>query len=166
MKEKRNSLLLPIVIVISVLAAVAGLLVLMGPGIGIPESGEFARGYSFIFKNEQSWADGVQSQIGTLIAEFVLMIIAGAFALISLVFSFGKGGKRFCGFLLLVSGILATISAVFVFLAPKMATAEVFPAAGGNGTLGWGFLVAGILNAVVALVGLGFGAINFLKKSK
>lgn len=130
----------------------------IGPGLvltGEATGTELFRGYNFVFGNE---AAQIENQ-GSMIAFFVLAIIAASFVLLGTIFGF-KGGK-FTGFLHAVSGVCLLVCTVLVFLSPIIIGNWV----GGTGvsvSLGWGYIGTGIFSAVGAIICL-FNGIRSLR---
>lgn len=125
----------------------AGFGLLAAPAVETAELLDTASGYDFVFGNN---AFAALESSGVFVASFVLMIIAAAFQLLAIVFSFGKS-HRFAGFLHLLAGIMAAISGVIVFLTPTLAP-QVVP----NGTylMAWGTIATGaavLAGAVISL---------------
>ncbi len=116
--------------------------------------------YDFVFGNASFAA---LESTGTFVLAFVVLVIACAFELIAVVFSFGRS-RKFAGFLHLLAGILAAISAVTAFLTPSVAPA-VIPNV--DYVIAYGAIASGAVLAAQALVSLGLGVTAlFLGKKK
>ena len=169
MKDNKILKLLPLLVGCFIIAIVGALLVMMGPGLVDLNSHEFIRGYGFIFESAEGRADGIVAQSGLMIAAFVLFLIAAAFELIALLFTFGKGGKKLAGGLLFLSGLMVVINAVFLFLSPVTIGKDASiwaPAAASEVSIGWGYLVAGILSAIAGVGSLLCGVIAIRAKER
>lgn len=127
-------------------------LTLTGTATGLEEF----RGYDFVFGNEA--AAQLENQ-GSMIAFFVLGIIAAVFELLATAFGF-KGGK-FTGFLHFVGGLCLVACTLLLFLSPII----IGNWTGGNNvtvSLGWGFITAGIFAGLAAIASL-FNGVSCLR---
>lgn len=120
-----------------------GLLLAMSDG-----SKEAFAGYDFVFANNASQITSNPS----MIAFFVLLIVAVVFQLLAT--AFGWYGGKFTAFLHVVAGLCLLTCAVLVFLTPITIGAWV---AGTTVSLGYGFIVAGASAAVSAILSLVVG---------
>ena len=108
---KRKNVVLPLLGSFALLAAVLAYFFLLMPAMEGP-LGETFLGYDFVFGNG---ASHLTSQTPFVVL-FVLLLLASLFLALSLAMSFGNGGKRFAGFLYLVSAALLLAPAVLSFL--------------------------------------------------
>lgn len=155
----RKNIYLPGILGIIALFCILGMFLFpIGTGLvltGDATGAEIFRGYDFVFGNE---AGQIENQ-GSMIAFFVLGIIAAVFELLATGFGF-KGGK-FTGFLHFVGGLCLVACTLLIFLSPII----VGNWTGGNNvsvSLGWGFIVAGIFAALSAIVTL-FNGVTCLR---
>lgn len=162
---KKHSLLPGIVSIVALLAIVGALLFPLGAGLVAKGTFvEAARGYDFVFGND---ALQINNPYGSMIAWFVLLLIAAFFGLVGSVTGFfgGKVGAFFD----FVAGLIAVVCAILFFLSPVMVgnswvsafnTAE----AGVTANLGWGFIAAGASSAVAAVLNLFVGGKGLFSK--
>ena len=108
---KRKNVVLPLLGSFALLAAVLAYFFLLMPAMEGP-LGETFLGYDFVFGNG---ASHLTSQTPFVVL-FVLLLLASLFLALSLAMSVGNGGKRFAGFLYLVSAALLLAPAVLSFL--------------------------------------------------
>lgn len=162
---KKKSLLSGILSILAVLAIVGALLFPLGDGL-VAKGGLFseaAAGYDFVFGND---ALQIIDPYGSMIAWFVLLLIAAFFGILGSVTGF-FGGKvgAFFNFL---TGIIAFVCALLFFLSGVIVGntwVSVLPSTT-TVSLGWGFLAAGICSAVAAVVDLFIGGkVLFSKKA-
>ncbi len=162
---KKKSLLSGILSVLAVLAIVGALLFPLGDGL-IAKGGSFseaARGYDFVFGND---ALQIIDPYGSMIAWFVLLLIAAFFGLVGSVTGFfgGKVGAFFnfltgiicfvCALLFFLSGVL--VGNTWISVLPSTTTVS----------LGWGYIVAGACSALAAVIDLFIGGkVLFGKKA-
>jgi hypothetical protein len=128
-----------------------GLILAMSDG-----STEAFPGYDFVFANNASQISSNPS----MIAFFVLIIVAADFQLLAT--AFGWFGGKFTAFLQIVAGLCLLACAVLIFLSPIIIGSWV---TGDTVTLGYGFIVAGASAAASALVSLIVGIRGFSVKA-
>ncbi len=159
---KKKSLLPGLLSILALLAIIGALLFPIGDGlIAKGEFSEAARGYDFVFGND---ALQIIDPYGSMIAWFVLLLIAAFFGLVGSVTGF-FGGK-FGAFLNFLTGIICLVCAILFFLSPVMVgTQWVSPLAEGTtASMGWGYLTAGICAAVAAVLDLFIGGKGLFSK--
>ena len=141
------------------IGAGAGFGFFAAPAVYAGTAANYATIYDFVFGN---LAFGALESTGTFVASFVLLVIASAFQLLAVVFSFGRS-HRFAGFLHLLAGIMAAVTAVITFLTPSIAP-NVIP--GTTYEMMWGVIAAGAAVAVAAVLSLAMGAIGLFGRKK
>lgn len=133
---------------ITLLAILGMLLFPIGVGLVLNGNGaEVTRGYDFVFGNEAAY---IENQ-GSMIAWFVLGLIAAVFELLATAFGF-KGGK-FTGFLHAVAGLCLVACTILVFLSPVI-IGNWTQAGNATVSLGWGYICTGICGAIGAIIAL------------
>lgn len=145
---KKTSGLPGIVGLTAILFTIGAFLFPLGAGLVIPATGESFMGYDFVFGNTASQI----TNEGSMIAVFVLLIIAALFQLIAVVF--GWFGGKFTSFLHIVSGFCLAACAVLFFLSFLIIGAWL---SGTSVMLGYGFIAAGACSAVSAILSLIIG---------
>lgn len=144
--------------ILAILLAGAGFGFFAAPAVsGTVHAYDTAAIYDFVFGNN---ALAALNSNGLFVTAFVVLIIASAFQLLAVLFSFGTS-KKFAGFLHIVAGILAAISAIVSFLSAGACPLEV---AGETWVLAWGGIISGAVCAASAVVSLGLGVKGFLAK--
>lgn len=157
--KKANNVYGMLGILALLIGAGAGFGFFAAPAVYAGTAANYATSYDFIFGN---LAFGALESSGTFVASFVLLVIASAFQLLAILFSFGRS-HRFAGFLHLLAGIMAAVTAVITFLTPSLAP-SVIP--GTAYTMMWGVIAAGGVIAVSALLSLVIGAVGLFGKKK
>ncbi len=142
----------------ALLGVIATFLLLIGQGF-TNAMGEYFYCYDFIFGNQAHHAEANSA----MIACFVLLLIASLFLVLSVALSFGKGGKKFAGFLYFVSGILFLVPGVLFFLSLNLVGSFITDP---TLSLGWGFIASGAASLVTAVLCLVPGAIGLFGKNK
>ena len=141
----------------ALIAAVLAFVLLCGQGF-TNALGEYFYGYDFVFGNQAHHAQANTA----MIASFVLMLIGALFLLLALGLSFGKGGKKFAGFIYVLSGILFLIPGVLFFTAQGLIGSFITDP---TLTLGWGFIASGAAAIVTAVLCFVPGFMGLLKKN-
>ena len=162
---KKHSLLPGIVSIVALLAMIGALLFPLGAGlIAKGTFSEAASGYDFVFGND---ALQINDPYGSMIAWFVLLIIAAFFGLVGSVTGFfgGKVGSFFN----FVAGLICVVCAILFFLSPVMvgnSWVSVLNTTEANVTanLGWGFIAAGACSAGAAVLDLFIGGKGLFAK--
>lgn len=153
---KKNIYLPGILGCITILVMLGLFLFPIGMGLIVEGSGaEPLRGYDFVFGNEAAYLENQ----GSMIAWFVLGLIAALFELLATAFGF-KGGK-FTGFLHTVAGLCLLVCTLLIFLSPVL-VGNWLGASNFSLSLGWGFICAGICAAISAAISL-FNGITCLR---
>lgn len=155
---KKRNITLPLLGSLALLMAVLAYFFLLMPAMEGP-LGETFLGYDFIFGNG---ASHVASQTPSVVL-FVVLLVATLFLAFSLAMSFGNGGKRFAGFLYLISGVLLLVPTVLSFLWAPLAGSFLGEAVV---SLSYGSYVVGGSLALGFLLSLVAGILPFRGKKK
>ena len=158
---KKNNGLMILLGMVVILLSIGAMLFPLGFGF-ITKQGEGIVGYDFVFGNSAAGVNPANGgPYGGLITAFVFGCIAALFELIAFIFSFGNGGKKFSGFMYVLTGICFAVTALLFFLAKQMIAGYANAA---NLTLGWGFIIAGAFAAAAALLSIGTGVLGLKSK--
>jgi hypothetical protein len=158
---KKNNGLMILLGMIAILCAIGAMLFPLGAGFVTTEK-EAIVGYDFVFGNSASLVNpALNGPYPGLITAFVLGCVGGAFELIAFIFSFSQGGKKFAGFMDVLTGICFAVTALLFFLAKNLIGGYKLA---NYCTLGWGFILAGAFAAGAAVLALVAGVIGMKSK--
>lgn len=131
----------------------------IAPGI-VRSNGDVFRGYDFIFTNDA--AEITKEASGGMIAAFVLLVIAAVFGAFGTILPL-TGSTKFSGFLDIVAGLCLASTAVLFLIAPMIVSLDPVKA---TYSLGYGFMTAGLVAGVGALIFLVIGFLGMSSKKR
>src|SRR5574344_1302376 len=158
---KKNNGLMILLGMVAILCAIGAMLFPLGAGF-VTSTNEAIVGYDFVFGNSAALVNpALDGPYAGLITAFVFGCVGGLFELIAFTFSFSQGGKKFAGFMDILTGLCFAVTALLFFLAKSLIGGYKLAA---YCTLGWGFILAGAFAAVTAMASIVAGVIGMKSK--